>query len=564
MGLNAALATAGRSLELATTGIQVVGQNIANANTPGYIREELQIAANLPYSQGTLIFGTGALALGIRQQIDTFLESRIHTANSEFETADMLQAIYKQLETVIGELGEGDLSTGLNRFLGAIHDLVAEPESDALRQIVVEQAVQFAGEIVALRNRVNEIRTGLTGQVDSTVAEANRLIQQVGELNGQITRLESAGLLQSDAGALRTQRYVALDRLSKILSIRFVEVPDGSVNVFAGSDYLVLGDRTQQLVTASSVDRGVVIHTVTLSETGSDVARHGGQLFGLLEGRDAVLGGFVDALDSFAAGVIHEFNRIHASGEGSSRFQSITGTYRAVDPAAVLNEAGLPFAPEHGSFRIKVVNATTGLAETHTIAVDLDGIGADTSLDDLRAALDGIANLSASVTTDGRLAIAAASGYEFAFADDTSGALAALGINTFFGGTDSSTIAVDPLVRQNFRMVAAGQGGGPSDNRNAVRLAQFSENASALLGGVSIDSFYESLITRIAQESASQTAIATGREGFRDSLLSQRDQFSGVSLDEEAMKMLEFQRAYQASARIITTIDELFQTLLNM
>ncbi|MEX0716087.1 MAG: flagellar hook-associated protein FlgK [Planctomycetaceae bacterium] len=564
MGLTAALATAGRSLELATTGIQVAGHNISNANTPGYIREELLIAANLPYPQGSLIFGTGAIAIGIRQQIDTFLESRVHTANAEFHSADTLRTIYKQLEGAIGELGTADVSSGLNRFLGAIHDLIAEPESDALRQTVVAQAEQFAGDVTALRQRVDDLRTGLSGQVQSTVAEANRLIEQISELNKQITRLEAAGLLASDAGTLRTQRYTALNRLSEIVPVKFVENPDGSVNVFAGSDYLILGERAQRLVTSAETDRGIVVHSVTLSETGSDLSRQGGELFGLIEGRDTVLGGFVDSLDALAAGVIREFNRIHSSGEGPKRQESVTGTYRALDSAAALNESGLPFAVEHGGFQIKLVNASTGLAETHAISIDLDGIGTDTSLNDLRAALDGIANLTASITADGRLSLSAAAGFELAFANDTSGVLAAVGINTFFTGTNAGTIAVNPLVRQDHRLFAAGQGGGPADNRNAVLLAQFTENATAALGNVSIDSYYESLITRVAQESASQTAIASGRQGFRDSLLYQRDQYSGVNLDEEALKMLDFQRAYQASARMISLIDELYQTLLNI
>lgn len=564
MGLTAALATAGRSLELATTGIQVAGGNISNANTPGYIREELQIAANLPFPQGSLIFGTGAIATGIRQQIDTFLESRVHIANAEFRSADTLQSIYKQLEGVIGELGTADLSSGLNRFLGAINDLIAEPESDALRQTVIFQAEQFAGDVTALRRRADDLRTGLSGQVRSTVEEANRLIEQVAQLNRQITRLEAAGLLSSDAGSLRTQRYTALNRLSEIVPIKFTENQDGSVNVFAGPDFLILGERVQQMIATAETDRGVEAASVRLSITGSDVSRHGGELYGLIEGRDTVLGGFVDSLDALAAGVIQEFNRIHSSGEGVQRLESATGTYRALDSAAALNESGLPFAVQHGSFRIKLVNAATGLAVTRDIAIDLDGIGSDTSLADLRTDLDGIANLSASITADGRLSLSADSGFELAFADDTSGVLAALGINTFFTGTDSSTIAIDPLVRQNHALFAAGQGSGPSDNRNAIRLAQFSENATAALGNMSVDAFYENMIARVAQESASQSAIASGRGGFRDSLLNQRDQHSGVSLDEEALKMLDFQRAYQASARMISLIDELFQTLLSI
>ena len=83
MGLTAALAMASRSLQVFSTGIEVSGQNIANAGTPGYIREEILLVPNAPFQSGNLIFGTGVTVAGIQQQIDVFLESRLHTANSE-------------------------------------------------------------------------------------------------------------------------------------------------------------------------------------------------------------------------------------------------------------------------------------------------------------------------------------------------------------------------------------------------------------------------------------------------------------------------------------------------
>ncbi|HEX6987425.1 MAG TPA: flagellar basal body protein, partial [Planctomycetaceae bacterium] len=87
MGLYAALHTSGRSLQAFTAGISVAGQNVANANTPGYIREELNLDTNLPYKRGGLVFGTGVQVDGIRQQINVFLETRIHTAKGDHAAA---------------------------------------------------------------------------------------------------------------------------------------------------------------------------------------------------------------------------------------------------------------------------------------------------------------------------------------------------------------------------------------------------------------------------------------------------------------------------------------------
>src|ERR1043165_2986689 len=135
MGLNAALGLASRSLEVFTAGINVAGQNIANAQTPGYIREELNLEPSQPYAKGSLIFGTGVSAGGIVQQIDLFLEKGIHKANTDVSAADAKNDCYKQLETEIDELGNNDLSSSLNQFLSSINDVVNQPESSPLRQV---------------------------------------------------------------------------------------------------------------------------------------------------------------------------------------------------------------------------------------------------------------------------------------------------------------------------------------------------------------------------------------------------------------------------------------------
>ena len=560
MSLNTSLVTAGRTLEVFSAGVQVAGHNIANASTPGYIREELQLAAAPPYRRGALLLGTGVLALGVQQQIDLLLESRIHTTNSSLQASRTRETAFQQLEAELRELGAEDLSTSLNRFLGALQDLANQPELVTNRQLVIEQGRQLASDIQALRARLDDLHAAQDVQVGLLVNEANSLIDDIARLNPQIIELEAAGLRDSDAGALRTQRYDALNRLSEIIPIRFIERPDGSVEVFSGSDFLILGNTTQHLVTNGSGS----VQSVELSETHAPLNASGGELRGVFDARDQIFGGFIDQLDQLAGALIFEFNRVHSSGEGPSAFTSVTAEARISDPAAALNAAGLAFTPAHGSFQLKVANATSGITQTTAVNVDLDGVGTDMTLDDLRAALDAIDGVSATITTQGRLQITADAGFEFRFADDTSGVLAALGINTFFTGSSSGDIGVNSALVADPGLLATSQGGGPADNRNALELAQFLDRPLAGLGGTSLDEFYNSAVGAVAQSSAAETAIADGLDGFRTSLQNQRDQFSGVSLDEEAIRLMQFQRAYQAAARVISTVDELLQTLLSV
>src|SRR5688572_11916008 len=104
MSLNSVLGSASRSLEVFTAGIQVAGQNIANASTPGYVRERLILETNAPYKAGQNILGTGVSVGGIVQQIDLFLEARVLRANTETSASKARETIFKQLEAELAEL----------------------------------------------------------------------------------------------------------------------------------------------------------------------------------------------------------------------------------------------------------------------------------------------------------------------------------------------------------------------------------------------------------------------------------------------------------------------------
>lgn len=564
MGLTSALATAGRSLELFSLGIQVAGQNISNATTPGYVRDELQIQSSLPVRQGGVLVGSGATAVGVRQQLDKYLESRIYTANSDASASQARVTSYQQLENALQELGDSDLSSGLNNFLARIQDVVNQPEQPALRQLAVQQGQQLAANISALRLRIDDLRQAQSEKVNSLVEEANGLIGQIQKLNPRISEMEASGLDRNEAGGLRIQRLNALNRLSQILPIRVIEQPSGAVDVYTGNEYLILANQAQQLETVPISDRGMQVNRIQLSQTNSLVNSLGGELQGATDGRDKVLGGFVEQLDKFASALIFEFNRVYSSGEGLKGFASQTSSYGVASSSAALNAAGLAFPPRQGSFQVKVVNVATGQAETTDVPVDLDGIGGDTTLDDLRAALGGIANVTATITNDGRLKLTADSGYEIRFGNDTSGVLAALGLNTFFTGSDSGSIGVNSTVLNDSAYFAAGQGGGPADGSNAVQLAQLTSQPLTSLGGRSLDQFYSQTVGSLAQSSSAESALSDGFAGYRDSLLNQREQTSGVSLDEEAIRIMQYQQAYASAARIISTVDQLFQTLLQV
>lgn len=565
MSLNSALAIASSSLDLFSLGIQVAGNNINNSTTPGYVREKLIIQPTPPSKTAGVLVGTGALAYGVKLQLDKFLEARIHVANTDAGLSSTRSGVFQQLQNALQTLGDGDLSKQFNDLMGQLQSVVNAPENASLRTAFVESGQQFATAVTQLRLKLTDLQNSQNDQLKARVDEANTLIQKIKNLNPQIGQLEANGLGRNDAGALRVERMNAINRLAELMPVRVIERPSGAVDLYSGSDYLLLDGQVQTLqVFTDTRQGGLPGLQVQLSQTKSILTTGGGEIRGTIEGRDQILGAFVDQLDQWTGAFINEFNKIHSSGEGLARFTDLTGATRLYDSTSPLNAAGLPFAPQHGSFEINVVNQTTGLREKRQINIDLDGIGTDTSLSDLQAAISAVPNLTATITTDGRLQIGSAAGYEFSFANDTSGVLASLGLNTFFTGSSSGDLGINSVVAADPRYLATGRGGGPSDNSNAVALAQLPDVSLAGLGGNTLPQFYEQITGGVMQGAAAEDALAQGSENFRSSLTTQREQTSGVSLDEETINMMQLQRNYQAAARIVSVVDQLLNTLLQI
>ena len=572
MSLHAALATAARSLENFRTGIEISGNNIANANTPGYVREELRIGAGPDYRRGRITDGTGAYLIGTQIGVQSYLEHRLHRANTDLAGSRLTSSFHDQLQQALGELGGGDLSTGVNDLLAAINDWSNEPELPGLAEAVLSQGEQFSRDVTVLRDHLDTLRESATTQLENLVDEANELIDEVEELNVRIVRVEAGGTLNSDAAGLRSERLRALNRLSEIVGIKVEEQPTGRVDVLSGGEYLILGGVHQHLETFSDPavqpagpDDSVSRVGVRYDGTKYEVLPPGGEIRGLLAGRDDVVGQFLVDLDDWVGTLTFAVNRIHSGGQGTSGFTDLTSEFAVDDATAALNDAGLDFVPEHGRFRVVLENTATDVRETTEIVVDLDGLNADdTTLTSLALQLDAVANLSASVTADNRLTLQTAGGYELFFEPDSSGTLAALGLNTFFSGFDSETLAVNETVRSDIGKLAGGRGGGPSDNRNALALAAVMTDGQDELAGRTLDQAYESLVFGVATDASAATSVRDGFQAFQDSLKAQREQYSGVSIDEETVTIMRFQQSYQAAARIISTVDELMQILVNL
>ena len=565
MSLLGSLQIANNSLLASSLGLQVVGNNIANANTPGYLREELNLVTAPAQRIGNLTLGLGVESHSITQKIDHFLEDRLRSATSDLANGETQESTYTQLESIVGELSTTDLSTSLSNFFNSVQDILNQPDSVSVRNIAVLKGQTLATDIQTLHKRVSNLHTQVDNQIVASAADINKLLKKIAGLNVQIVNTEGGSVSSSDAVGLRDTREIALKDLSNILGISAVEQPTGDVTVFVNGEYLVNQGSFREVAVSQKNEDGFINSEIRLKETDASVATQSGKLAGLIASRDTILGGYLKTLNDFSRVVINEFNKIHAAGQGITGYSSVNSEFAVADSSAALDEAGLSFTPHNGSFDIKLLNRQTGLTTTKNIAVDLHGLDDDTSLAKLAAQLNNIDGISATVTDTRRLQITSdSSNVTFGFANDSSGILAALGINTFFKGKGASDMGVSDVIRNDPAKFAASSGGINEDTKNAVELAGLLNKSLSTQNGTSLAVLYDHMTGEVAQGSSVAKGIAEGYRTFQQALSGQHLAVSGVSLDEEAIRMIAYQRTFQASARLVTTINEMLDILVKL
>lgn len=572
MGLMNSALQIGRSALLSYQGaLTTIGNNISSAGSPDYTR----LAPQLDPIQGSMVAndlqpGAGVALTDIQRYIDDALEGRLRLAIGGEASASARQSSLAQVESFFDDLSGAGVSSQLSNFFRRFADLQNTPEDLSVRDLTLSDGIALSGALRTLRGQLSRLGEDIDGQIGDIVVRADDIAGQVAELNAQITTGEAGR--RGQATALRDQRDALLRELGTLFDVTVREQPDGAINVYVGSEALVQGAQSRGLIAVTELDGQFQRTSVRFADTQQQMEIRGGQLQGLIVSREQSAYGQIDELDRLAAAIIHDVNEIHADGQGLVGFRSLVGGYDvlATDVALDSAAAGLQPPPRTGSFYITVADDATGTPVAHRIDVTVDGAGGGTTLqtlvDSINASVTGV---TASITSDRRLALTAAPGSSFTFGydgqderEDTSGLLAALGVNTFFTGSNASNIAVNATVLTDPSLVAAGSVFLPGDGSNAGRIAALDIAESQTLNGVSITNYYDSIATDVAVRAASANADVDATGAVRSSLQSQKESISGVNLDEEAISLLKYERAFQGATRYVTTVQRLLDELV--
>lgn len=561
MSLSSTMQLAGNSLQAIDIGLQVVAQNVSNANTPGYAQEVEVLTPGPTQQVGGVLEGTGVDVQGIVEQVDSFVDQQLRNANSDQQSTQTQSSTYQQLETLMGELSSNgtDLTTSVSNFFSSIQNVLNQPESSSVRSLAVQSGQTLANNIDQMATQVQQLQSGINTQIGSLAGQINQLTSQIQQLNLQIVNFQGGqGNSSSEALGLLDQRNEALTNLSQLINVNVQQESDGAVDIYAGNNYLISGDQVQQVTSTDNANGAELV----LAGSQSPLQATSGTYAGLLNSRDTVLGGFLNQLNSFSNTLATEFNKVYASGQGLSGYSSVTGVNSASSASVPLEDAGLPSTPVSGSFQVQVTNSLTGQTQTSTINVNLNGLGQDTTLNDVVSQLNNVSGLSASVNSSGQLTISSQNpDVTFAFANDTSGALTALGINTFFTGNSATTLGVNADVVDDPTKFAASQGGVGQDTNNAQVLGGLNDAQLADLNGSTLSSLQNTIVQNVTEGSATAKSQAAGATTYQQGLQSQQQSISGVNIDEQTIDMLSLQQAYQASAQVVSTVNSLLQVL---
>jgi flagellar hook-associated protein 1 FlgK len=566
MSLIGTLNLGANALAVQQAALQVTGNNISNAGNADYTRQATTLEATPDQQlQPGIFLGTGVNLTSVQRQIDDALQGRLRSSISDNEAADQSQQWLGRIEATFNELSDSDLSTQLSTFFTSWGDLANKPQDIGLRQVVIQNGQNVADFFQNLRGQLSGIGDDLNQQITSLAGNADALAQKVADLNGQITVAEGGS--GGTANGLRDERDADLKQLAQLINIQTVPENNGSVvNVYVGSQPLVLKTTNLGVTTKNEVVDGKNVTELAFKSNNGNMNVTGGQLGGLTS-TQSQLSGTIDQIDSLAGNLIFELNKLHASGQGLAGFSSAQATNPLDDKTVALNDpkSGLKYPPTNGSFVVHVTNKNTGLTTSTLVQVDLNGQGAnDTTLDSLTADLNGVAGITAT-DTGGTLKIAAGNpDTEISFSQDSSGVLAALGINNFYQGTNASNITVNPQIANNPQLLAAAKNGQPADNQTALAIANLQSVPMTGLNGSTLTDSYESMINKIATSASAAQTNTQATQTVVDTLTAQRESLSGVSLDEEAVNLMKQQRAFQGAARLITAVNDMLDEVMNL
>ena len=647
--------------------MQTTGHNIANAQTPGYSRQTVELQTSGGQSTGAGFFGKGVDVVTVQRASDAFLTTQSQVASSMSAMDEARSSNLQQLETVFPP-GDQGVGAAVGSFMNSFVDLANNPSDSSARQVILSDAAEVADRFSTAGAQLDRLQSGVTSDLRNSVAQVNQMASQVAKLNGDIAALRGSNQSPND---LLDQRDQLVKQIGNLVKVATISASDGTMGVFiAGGQRLVLGAEAQQLaVTPDPANTGRSV--ISISDSGiehqlpSDLLV-GGAISGLLKYQDEDLVSARNQLGQMAASVAARVNQIQGygvdlgspSGAGDPIF-AVGGPIAIPNTHNARNSAG-GFA---SSVTLTVTDGSQLKASDYTLAADpansgsyivtraadgvkfsmtpngsdfaytrlSDGAAMGNSMDGFQIAFNGTpaandtfelepvgrAAVSMVRTLDDPSGIAAASpmtavmgvankgtatvsGLSVVSASNDPSVSAAINFTDANGGfaytlTDSSGNVTasgnatwtpgQPIALNGFELslngvpasgdsIAVTKTAHPeSNNGNALAMVALRDETfvgrdmqidGSLQDGETATDAYASVLANVGvrvQSAKTASTISSATSAQADTAVASK---SGVNLDEEAGRLIQFQQGYQAAAKVLQVAQAIFDTLLQM
>lgn len=570
------------ALSTSRYGIDVTGHNIANVNTVGFSRQTPMQEAKDPLPLNGLQMGRGVITSQVQREADQYVENRLMQQGSNLAYSTEMEKYINVLEGAFNESSETSIGTILNDYWNLWHDISNNPSGGPERIALYEFSTLLSERFQSLDADMKHLKTELSLVMGPSIERINQITSQVADLNNQIVGSETGSV----GGDLLDRRNILVAELSTLIDTNIFEQENGSLDIVSARGcVLVHGSSNYDISWGGTGNSRVEWESSSGAKVDITDYISTGKLGGWLDMRDEVVAKYQLDMDSLAKEFIWLTNSQHSQGVGLQAFDSLTADYAAVSVTDAIGtvDSGLEFYDKinDGTFKLWVYDANGNDVTAGGVDITID---ADvTTLNNVAAQIGAAdANISATIT-NGNLEISAANGYTFAFSGDNSNALAALGMNTFFRGTNAGSISVSDTIAADFNFIAAASidSNGlfvTGDNSNAVSMTDLqyatmniSRWSCDRINGntegsitTSVDDYYHALVGSVGTLSGSISRERSFEEVTMGKLNQIRDSISAVSLDDEMTNLMKFQHAYSAAAKLITTADEMMATLLEL
>ena len=308
------------------SGLSVIANNVANANTQGYTEERPNWSENQPVSINGVYYGTGVSQTGATSVRDRVLIARLDqqqqlaaSSSSRLAALNTIQALFTPDSGAAGA-SAGDIGSDITSLFSSFGSLEANPTNDALRQRVLSSGATLAGDISNAAASLNSQRSALDQEAAGVTSQVNALTSVIAQLNAQIRSTSPQG----DAGILEDQRQQDITKLSQLIGINQITTENNGLAITTSSGMTLVSGNSSYDMTTGSVN-GVTHFFVGTADITSQMASGGGALGGYLAARDQDIPGVLASLDTLAFSISTRVNAVNDAGTDAYGVQG-TGT----------------------------------------------------------------------------------------------------------------------------------------------------------------------------------------------------------------------------------------------